>query len=271
MSFNDFITLSDRDYQIMKQNYDRILESETTDLIDIYNKMLEQKSNLLKFNADSRYDSIIDKLNSNITELSNIISNNNSNILYSPKSQEIPQIRGLFGHNVHTTQEDGAISPVRSREEIERHNTYLNRDSISPNLPNNNISLPEQNTSTPSPALPNDDNNMRVPGNRPATTTKRNSPMQSSFVSNLIRQFNLNWKKPKKQLIIADNHRNRFHNVGVLHKKNCEPHNMLMGSQIDIIRLLLLYLALRPNCKYLSRIATITNDQFETLLALEEF
>jgi len=37
MNFNDFITPSDNDYKIMKQNYDRILENETNDLQEIYN------------------------------------------------------------------------------------------------------------------------------------------------------------------------------------------------------------------------------------------
>ena len=55
-----------------------------------------------------------------------------------------------------------------------------------------------------------------------------------------------------------DRHRD-FHN-------HCDPRNEIRHHQIDIIRLFLLYLMLRPNCKYMSRVAQIANDQFDILL-----
>lgn len=252
MNFNDFSTPSERDYKIMKQNYDKILISETQDLQDIHSKMLEQRANLLASNTDSRYDSIITKLDSNINELGNIISNNQSNILY--KSPLIPLSRGIKSNPINVAQTDEAISPIRSREEIERHNRY---NGVI-NNPSNNIPSDDVGRN-PSPAMPI---------TSPVNTNKRNSPMQSNPLSNLIKQFNLSWKKSKKQIISEDTHRNRFHNISIAHKK-CEPHDIIIGSQIDIIRLLLLYLALRPNCKYLSRIAHITNEQFESLLTIQ--
>jgi len=182
--------------------------------------------------------------------LSQIIANNNSNILY--KSPLLPLSRGNNKHPLKICQIDNeAISPIRSKEEIEAHENFSNPPSN--NQPNNDVGL------RPSPAIPN---------NIPTTTNKRNSPMQSNLISNLIKQFNLNWKRAKKQVISDDFHRNRFHNIGVMHKK-CEPSDIIIGSQIDIIRLLLLYIALRPNCKYLSRIANITNEQFEALLIMQ--
>lgn len=254
MNFNDFSTPSDRDYKIMSQNYDKILISETQDLQEIHAKMLEQRARLLANNTDSRYDSIITKLDSNISELGHIINNNKSNILY--KAPMIPLSRGINSNTIRFVQNnEEVISPIRSKKEIERHNRYngvINNPPI--NMPSDDVGR------NPSPAMPN---------TTPIVNThKRNSPMQSNPLSNLIKQFNLSWKKSKKQIISEDTHRNRFHNISIAHKK-CEPHDIIIGSQIDIIRLLLLYIALRPNCKYLSRIAHITNEQFESLLTIQ--
>ena len=43
MRFNDYVTLSDQDYQLMKHNYDKILAEENRDLEDIVKKMQSQK------------------------------------------------------------------------------------------------------------------------------------------------------------------------------------------------------------------------------------
>lgn len=50
----------------------------------------------------------------------------------------------------------------------------------------------------------------------------------------------------------------------------CSIKSRLHYNQIDIIRLLLLYLSLRPNCRYCSRISTLANDQFDILLELHD-
>lgn len=261
MNYNDFITLNDRDYNIMKQNYDRILENETQDLEEILVKMKNHREELMKQNADSRYDDILTKLDNNISDLSSIILNNNSNLLYKSKSPEIPQMKGIFRDKAISQQTDpsGAISPTRSKDEINSHNSMNQR-------PNNPMPSPEDTDRRPSPALPND--NIPTQKNRP-NALKRNSPMPGNFISNIIKQFSLNPLKTKKVMSV-DTHRNRFHNIISLHHK-CDHRDQLIGSQIDIIRLLLLYIALRPNCKYISRIATIANEQFDNLLRLETF
>lgn len=260
MNYNDFITLNDRDYNIMKQNYDRILENETQDLKEILNKMKNHREELMKLNVDSRHDDILLKLDQNIDDLSSIIANNNSNILYKSKTPEIPQIKGLFSNKLSRMDTDPSdvISPIRSIDEMKRQN-HINEEL------NNRIPNSDDTGRRPSPALPNES---PMQNNR-SRTLKRNSPMPGNIISNFIKQFSLNSKKTKKSMSI-DTHRNRFHNIISLHRP-CNEHDHIMGSQIDIIRLLLLYIALRPNCKYLSRIATIANDQFENLLILDKF
>lgn len=48
----------------------------------------------------------------------------------------------------------------------------------------------------------------------------------------------------------------------------CDFSLVCKNNQIDIIRLFLLYMMLRPTCKYLPTITTIANDQFDILLQL---
>ena len=258
MSFNDFMILKDKDYAIMKQNYNQILEHETNDLKEIYSKMIEQKKSLEKINMDGRYDRVIEKINNNIFEMESLISTNTSNLIYSPKNEIFPQTRNLWSQqNNLPNSNEGAISPIRSEREIEYHNNQSNIDS---NIPNQNPTTPPITEGDPIP-----------PTNR-ANISKRNSPMQSPSVPNFFKSFALNWKKQKKSILqdIEDNApKNKFHNIHSLHN-SCEPRNILIGSQIDIIRLLLLYMALRPNCRYISRIASMTNDQFDILLNIQE-
>lgn len=45
----------------------------------------------------------------------------------------------------------------------------------------------------------------------------------------------------------------------------CNDHDRICNNQIDIVRLLLLYLALRPNSKYICRVSNIAMDQFDIM------
>ncbi len=45
----------------------------------------------------------------------------------------------------------------------------------------------------------------------------------------------------------------------------CDPHKKLITNELDIIRLLLLYMALRPNCPHTYRICTLAQEHLEAL------
>ncbi len=47
--------------------------------------------------------------------------------------------------------------------------------------------------------------------------------------------------------------------------KGCDPHKKMVTKELDIIRLLLLYMALRPNCPYTYRLCTIAQEHLEIL------
>lgn len=350
MNYQDFCTLSEKEYAIMKQNYDTLILNETADLQEILQKMIEQRENLSNLNDNERYNDILQKLDENIKDLESLIVVNKSNISSKDLLSKLPYLKGL--KKAKKLDEPQAISPIRSNDEINRHNemsgaqpssplspnqTPSNNDAISPilsdenNLPNMensgntpNIEMPDNagNVPTETPANPpitntpsnetnmptNENTNMptneapmqneSVPNSTPTqNTNKRNSPMQSNPISNFIKQFNVNISKmfggsrtngaqkkdtsPKK---CETNNQNFFQPYTYPDlerpferrerhrdfREHCDPRNEIKHHQIDIIRLFLLYLMLRPNCKYMSRVAQIANDQFDILLMVME-
>ena len=324
MNYQDFCTLSEKEYAIMKQNYDTLILNETADLQEILQKMIEQRENLSALNDNGKYNDILRKLDENIKDLENLVAVNTSNISSRDLLSKLPYLKGL--KKAKKLDTDGAISPIRSNDEINRHNEMSGAMDNSGNLPftelPNNLGNDAGNTPTETPANPpitntptnpptntptNENTNMadetpiqngNIPSETPAqNTNKRNSPMQSNPISNFIKQFNVNISKmfgesrtkgaqkkdtsPKK---CETNNQNFFQpysypdldsTIGYRerhweHREHCDPRNEIKHHQIDIIRLFLLYLMLRPNCKYMSRVAQIANDQFDILLTVME-
>ena len=321
MKYNDYIEPSERDYKLMKQNYDELINNETADLEEILNKMQNQWNNLKADNVDGKYDEILDKLQGNIDELSGIIENNKSNIFGNNITPNIPI---PLRPKLKKLDTDTAISPIRSWDEMSAHspsqtlpNTDTNLDDIinipsdpigdiispSPALPNdtNSPSISPAPSSPISPSLPNMNDDNQAPNTntptKPTPTTpiqndnaqnstntlKRNSPMQSNALFTTFKRFNVNLnrifrhsyksqKRTQNNSIYKDKKctlytQNRYHHS--YRPDACLPPVIFYDNQIDIIRLMLLYLMLRPNCKYMSRIAKLTNEQFDILIGLK--
>ena len=108
---------------------------------------------------------------------------------------------------------------------------------------------------------PQTDNNLTI--NPSPSNSRRGRPMQSFSLANIIKKFALNQKKEDRNLYPLK--QNKYH---VIISNTCRTLKSLQTNQIDIIRLLLLYLTLRPNCKYTSILSTIANDQFDIFLEL---
>ncbi len=181
-------------------------------------------------------------------------------------------------------------------------NTDNNLSTETPNIPNSDSSNNNGNAISPekdnqiAPTTPNenidstDQNSNAIP---PKTNTmKRNCPKQSHFLFDAFRQVNVNLSKilgnfPHKKMRTTTHsphlNKNRWHiapptednyilqsttKESTILSEECQPKNVILHNQIDIIRLFLLYLMLKPNCKYLSSITTIANSQFDILLEL---
>lgn len=245
MKYQDYATPSDTTLNIMKQNYDSLIESETQDLQEILEKMKRQRNSIADQNIDGRYDDILIKLDENILELENLINSNHTQINSKRSHSTIPSFLGL--KKAKKLDNSNAISPIRS---IEENNSIL--------TPSNN----NNTNQTPSDVTPNTPSNQLIS----QIKTKRNSPTKRYTLSYAIEQFNQKlsslfvYKKSTRTRV-----QNRFHNTPPV---ECEPRSAIFTNQIDLIRLMLIYLMLRPNCKYLSRIATIANCQLDILLGL---
>ncbi len=240
MKFDDYKILSDRDYTIMKQNYDTLIQSETNDLSEILDKLYKQRQNLIDLNQNHKFDDMLEKIDNNISDLEGIIGSNQK-IASTKQSCEIPLYWGL---------------KKPSKQDI-------NDEQSDTNLP-------------------------------PQNTTKRNSPMQGSALSNIIKQLNVGagrllGKKCTRKVAQSKVDKEGFDELSEgffpypvppdypPHHKNkkrpnlgdgCEPHDIALSNQCDIVRLILLYMMLRPNCRYISRLSSVACDQFEILQLL---
>lgn len=286
MKFDDYKILSDRDYTIMKQNYDTLIQSETNDLNEILDKLYKQRQNLIDLNQNHKFDDMLEKIDNNISDIESIIGSNQK-IASTKQSCEIPHYWGL---------------KKPSKQDINSDNTNGNNsfsDFLDNEYKNNPIPTPTQpsldNNLAPNIDITPPNNNEQPETNLPAqNTTKRNSPMQGSALSNIIKQLNVGagrllGKKHTHNATLSKVDKEGFGDLtgGFFpypvppdlppHHKNkkrpnlgdgCEPHDIALSNQCDIVRLILLYMMLRPNCRYISRLSSVACDQFEILQLL---
>ena len=307
MKYDDYARLSDENYKIMKQSYENVITEETADLQEILEKLIKQRKTLHSNNSDNKYDEMLEKLDNNIADLNSLISGNLSQVA-SKNSAFIPNYYGLRSKKLDLGND--AISPIRSHKEM------LSHGDIVPTQP-----------STPSDNNQNGNSDSNVPQNGTTTpnTPKRNSPMQGSALSNIIKQLNVGANRilgcNRKQRTInsnnlasqntqvsSQNHYNKttqnpnnsqsqirpsnlseMNNIFLpypmtppkydyMHRPphhprpnmshGCKPHDIILSDQCDIVRMILLYMMLRPNCRYISRLCNVANDQFEILQLL---
>ena len=307
MKYDDYARLSDENYKIMKQSYENVITEETADLQEILEKLIKQRKTLHSNNSGNKYDEMLEKLDNNIADLNSLISGNLSQVA-SKNSAFIPNYYGLRSKKLDLGND--AISPIRSHKEM------LSHGDIVPTQP-----------STPSDNNQNGNSDSNVPQNGTTTpnTPKRNSPMQGSALSNIIKQLNVGANRilgcNRKQRTInsnnlasqntqvsSQNHYNKttqnpnnsqsqirpsnlseMNNVFMpypmtppkydyMHRPphhprpnmshGCKPHDIILSDQCDIVRMILLYMMLRPNCRYISRLCNVANDQFEILQLL---
>ena len=100
--------------------------------------------------------------------------------------------------------------------------------------------------------------------NTTVTRQQRSSPMQSNpFASFFKSVFGL---KQPRIIIREDGYRNRFHNIVI--QSECDPHRKCITRQVDILRMIMLFVALNPHCIFLPKICNIASNQLDLLLTL---
>ena len=303
--YNDYRLATESTQNIIRQKFDESIEMEVKDLEDIYEKMLDQKKQLEANNSNGSLNSALQTTNENINEIQSLISKYTLRSQQSQRRfnlQKNPQSSEKFGYNnIRSFNNPESVhGKIPSSEEIARHTT--NNSIPSPNLgvtpppqPNQNMGnlTPENGAIYPNlgstlPSQPNNNVNFSD-GNSPSQdgaisprnnevssrNSRRGNPMQGNLLSALAKAFFVK-NKPNKgkrlvsiniQPIVADHRRNRFHNI-IIQGEHCDPRRKLVTSQLDLLRLLILFIALRPHSRYCARIASITNNQFEVLLSI---
>lgn len=242
MNFNDYQLPSNKEYEIIKQSLGHKLYNETSELNEIVSKMQSQRESISRENTNGKYNEILQKFDYNIDELSRIITSSNIAKQNLDNSLAIPSINDEFRY-VRRMQDNGVYTPIRSDEEISNSRNII---------PENNESNIPNTTPTP-PNIP--DRNNTINRNR---NNRVGSPLQGSILSNLFKKSSIK----NNSYYIDDGYRNKYHTITT---NSCISIQKIRTNQVDIVRLLLLYLVLNPHCRYCSRIASISSDQFMIL------
>lgn len=272
MKFNDYNITSEKDSEYINKCYNKVFKQEIEDLNEIISKMENQRETLQSANDFNKYDHLIEKITSDIEKLKNIV-HSTMNTKSSPITYNL-SIPNSF-RQATKLNENEYLSPVRSIEENERHESFsenlpsIPNDNENATLPNN---LPNETISTPTRQPGSNGNDTfdeiidrpKSSGNIRTRSTRR-SPLGNFSLASIFQRFAI--KNKKSATKIALHNRMRYHTVIATH---CPHEKMIHHNQIDIIRLLLLYLTLRPHCRYASVISRIANDQLDCYVEMTE-
>ena len=124
------------------------------------------------------------------------------------------------------------------------------------------ISTPYQNYINNNPKTHTNSSDIAIP---PIRNLNKNSHHTGSILSNIFRKIkNQSAEIPnmKYHTIVAND--NDISNVNV----TCHSHSHNCTRQLDIIRLLLLYMTLRPTCPYIHTISRIASEQLDVYMSM---
>lgn len=278
MEYNDNRICNKKESQLISQKFTELEALEVQDLMELRDKMVQQKSMLIFANADGKLNKAISSTTSNIDSINRMISRISNN------KPVIASTRKSLSRALNTNPDTYGKYP--SQAEMDRMNR-LNSTT------QDNITIqPGNNTSSPT------SNDSMDTANQVSATRKRRSPMRGSLLNTITRSLFIKNKAPQKMQIVADERKNRFHN-GIdmtrtqfysytecndccdhdLHthpsyhhcephhtRTDCDPHDKMVTGQIDLLRLLVLFISLHPHCGYSSKICGIASEQFDVLL-----
>lgn len=272
MSYNDYQLTDEKNREIIRQKFDEKDSEEIADLKDILEKMREQKRHLHSMSISENINKAISVLEKNISELENIIRKSDTSD-YS----FIKKMRKISSKNQNFLQPNSSDvwGKIPHSREIEEHFLQINEGVIP--------STPQSPTTPINPPQTIDDSTGISPPNNaiPSRNSSRRNPSQSNILSAFAKAFSINSRAlfqknaQNKGTNTSKTHyefaedplRNRFHRI-ISTSSQCSPEKKAVTNQIDLLRLLLLFIALRPHCRYCARISAITSNQFDALTYL---
>jgi len=260
MEYNDNQIIPSHSTNILNEAYQKNITEEINDLIEIHSSLVKQRDFMLTNNSQNNYDSLIEKTNRHIESINTIIKSTAPHSTQNPKTK-IAQVENSpqphlrpYINSTNNFDTNNSVNNEYLGNEINLPNTNNNIPNIQPNLP---LDSSESIETTPRP----DNNQTNIRNNR-----NRTSPLQGNVISYLARAI-FGKKIKSKNIIIEDYHRNRFHNNLSL-VSTCQANKKIVTNQLDILRLLLLYISLRPHCRFIRSLSNITFEQMEILTEL---
>ena len=248
--------------KIMTDKFNQSLTQTTHDLIDIRSRLISQRKHLSSQN-NTQYDHIISSLSTDISTLDRIIDSQTLSATPHTKTD-----LSRLNHSQTTPIDPSRLQIHRPIDIPEGSNFDFNNNNTNNNSDNNNF---------------NPNNNIDL--NRPQTRGRslfRRSPMHSNSIIAGFRRSIINnmrhTNNPKATLtsMCKDLDRNKFHNLYQedsehnlnTQSHNCDPCRKATTNQIDLIRLLVLFIALHPCHPHLPKICHIADNQMSCLLTL---
>ena len=230
MEYNDYAILSDQDYVTLQKHFEKIRTNEKNDLEEILHKLEDQHTIFNALSPVDAYNDIKVKIANDIELLKNIIYGKSNYIKNLSLKPEIPAPPNEFKNSFF-------INNLQSNK--------TNKTNISNSFQNNSKNL---------------FNNLlqKLNFSRNKNTTKIHSYPQTQSHPNRKYEYysDYDYKKHKQPESINSN--------------NCSPLEKVCIQQLDIIRLILLYITLRPNCPYIHSLSTIAVDQLDIYLKIKD-
>ena len=188
MNYNDYATLTPKDYQILKENYEKVQSQGFNDLNEIIIKLKEQKSNLMQ--DDKKYLHIIPRLQEGIDSLEKIAITST----FKSKNQNWQKLN------------EEVITPFKNIE--------------------------------------------------------KKSHKERNLFANFFKKMNTLSKSTPQT---------RFHTIVISDteiQSHCHSHPQNCSRQLDILRLLLLYMTIHPTCPYIHTISSVATNQLDVYISL---
>lgn len=229
IEYNDNILANNQQYDNMRKAYQFSHNSDIFDLKQIAEKMKEQRESFRLENRANEYDEIIRKIDNDISDLDCIINISNRASNFS-----------------HKASNKNTLNRILSKHHISKqttNQTMLNSSQIDNKIPIKKTTLFRRLSSRIYHNLSAINNRLRCRNKVPI----HNDPLHNNQPNYPLTNYSIDLDSGL--------------NVATM----CEPRRQLYTNQLDIIRLLLLYMALRPNNHHCHRICNITLSQFEVL------
>ncbi|MBE5739113.1 MAG: hypothetical protein E7354_05245 [Clostridiales bacterium] len=317
MNFNDNQIMNNIDCMSYNCDYQKMHESSQLDLLEILEKLEEQRASILKLKNDSIPHEILSSLDSSIQSLRNILKSTKTSVF--SKSDITPHSSHKSGGTLSTN----IINPNPYTYTENRYDSishFMDNNSPTNNAPNNTrntqptiendgYNAPQKEmTNTPSrtPLSPPTTQPSRARQNR-GNVLSRSLPQQGNIFAKLLEKLSINQVQKSPTTILQSQTRGKTahynHFIDFLHTNTtsqnnnikeqkgshsyhqsptycyedlpappqpCNPHKQIISRQFDIMRLLLLYMRLKPHSPYCYRVCDIAERQFEILSNLIE-